>query len=65
MVTTKESEFEQTMSKLESLKYDPSKYYEPSTAFAFGCKLGDGSNASHFIANFTSLGLLDIINPKT
>jgi hypothetical protein len=38
---------------------------DPSVAFSFSNKLGDGSDSSHFIVNFTALKLLEMIPDGT
>ena len=57
-----ENEYERVMNQISELKYQSNKFYEADQAFCFGCKLGNGSDASHFIVNFTSIRLLESIS---
>ncbi|RNA30126.1 hypothetical protein BpHYR1_005474 [Brachionus plicatilis] len=56
-----DNEFDCVESQLDDINFQTSKYYESKEAFSFGLKIGDGSEESHFIANCTSLKLLESI----
>ncbi|CAF1024447.1 unnamed protein product [Brachionus calyciflorus] len=56
-----ENEYDLVINTLNDLMYKADAFYEPNQAFCFGCKLGDGSDTSHFIVNFTSFKLLESI----
>jgi hypothetical protein len=59
---TQINEFDNVEAKLNSLQFELNKFYDPNEAFCNGVKLGEGSDADHFIVNFTSLKLLQTIS---
>ena len=57
-----DNEYDRVINQINNLVFKPDQFYEPNQAFIFGPKLGDGSDRSHFIFNFTSFRLLETIS---